>query len=140
MTADIVVTENPDVTIRAALLDLLIAYNDSKTKPGGLAPLAIVLNHRGDDRLIGGLWGRSTYDWLFIELLFVPEALRGSGYGRALLMKAEEIARARGCTGICLDSFDFQAPGFYQKLGYEIFATLESPERGFKRNYLRKSL
>jgi GNAT superfamily N-acetyltransferase len=110
MTPDIVVPENPDPAIRNALLDFLIAYNESKTGPSGLAPLAVVLKDPVTGRLLGGLWGRTVYDWLFVEFLIVPEDLRGQGLGTRLLQRAEEEAIARGCCGICLDSFDFQAP------------------------------
>jgi hypothetical protein len=39
-----------------------------------------------------------------------------------------------------LDSYDFQAPGFYQKLGYEVFAVLEDHPRHHRNYYLRKRL
>jgi GNAT superfamily N-acetyltransferase len=138
MNPDIVVPEKPDPQIRVALLDLMLAYNESKTGPSGFAPLAVMLKDHGSGELIGGLWGRTVYDWLFVEFLFVPEHLRGQGLGSTLLRKAEETALARDCIGVCLDSFDFQAPGFYRKLGYETVAALESPRRGFKRHILRK--
>jgi GNAT superfamily N-acetyltransferase len=35
--------------------------------------------------------------WLFVELLFVPESLRGKGIGAELLARAENEAIARGC-------------------------------------------
>jgi GNAT superfamily N-acetyltransferase len=129
MKPNILVSENPDPQIRAALSDLMLAYNESMTGPSGFAPFALVLEDPTSGGLIGGLWGRSVYDWLFVELLFVPEHLRGQGIGTILLRKAEEAAVARNCIGVCLDSFDFQAPGFYRKLGYEVVAVLESPRR-----------
>jgi ribosomal protein S18 acetylase RimI-like enzyme len=39
-----------------------------------------------------------------------------------------------------LSSYDFQAPGFYQKHGYEVFATLEDHPRHHRNYYLRKRL
>ena len=138
MNPVIVMPETPDPKIRAALSDLMLAYIESKAGPSGLGPFALVLENPASGELIGGLWGRSVYDWLFVEFLFVPEHLRGQGLGTALLRKAEEAARARGCIGVCLDSFDFLAPGFYRKLGYEVIAALESPRRGFKRHIFRK--
>ncbi len=138
MNPEIVVPENPDPGIRTAILGLLMAYNESKTGPSGFAPLALALEDRGSGELIGGLWGRSVYDWLFVEHLFVPGQLRGRGIGTALMRKAEDIALARECIGVCLDTFDFNAPGFYRKLGYEVIAALESPRRGFKRHIFRK--
>jgi GNAT superfamily N-acetyltransferase len=136
----ITLQENPDPDIRTALTGLMLAYNESKTGPSGFAPLALTLNDPATGTLIGGLWGRTVYDWLFVELLFVPESMRGQGIGSALLRRAEETALARECIGVCLDSFDFQAPDFYRKLGYEEFAALDSPRRGFKRHFLAKRL
>ena len=91
MNPEIVVLENPDPRIRTAILGLLIAFNESKTGPSGFAPVAMVLEDRSGE-LIGGLWGRSVYDWLFVEHLFVPEHLRGRGLGTALMRRAEELA------------------------------------------------
>ena len=97
MNPEIVIPENPDPRIRAAILGLLMTYNESKTGPSGFAPLAVVLEDRSSGELIGGLWGRSVYDWLFVEHLFVPEHLRGRGLGTALMRKAEEVASGREC-------------------------------------------
>jgi len=138
MTPAIVVRENPDPQIRATLMGLMMAYNESQTGPSGFAQLTVTLDDAVTGQTIGGLWGRTVYDWLFVEFLFVPERLRGRGLGTILLRKAEEAALARQCTGVCLDTFDFHAPGFYRKLGYEEFATLESPRRGFERHFFRK--
>lgn len=140
MTPAIILLQEPESQIRATLSALMLAYNESKTGPSGFAPLAVTLNDPAAGTLIGGLWGRTVYDWLFVELLIVPESLRGHGLGTALLSRAEEAARARGCIGVCLDSFDFQAPDFYRKLGYEEFAALDSPRHGFKRHFLAKRL
>jgi len=140
MTPAITVRETPDVQIRAILLDLMMTYNESKTGPSGFALLAVTLDDAKTGQVIGGLWGRTVYDWLFVEFLFVPEPLRGQGLGTALLRTAEEAAVARGCIGACLDTFDFNAPGFYRTLGYEEFAALDSPRLGFKRHFLLKRL
>ena len=138
MTPAITVRESPDAQIRSILLNLMMAYNESKTGPSGFALLAVTLDDAESGQLIGGLWGRTVYDWLFVEFLFVPEHLRGCGFGSTLLRTAEEIAIARGCIGVCLDTFDFNAPGFYRRLGYEEFAALHSPRRGFSRRFFRK--
>jgi GNAT superfamily N-acetyltransferase len=140
MTPAIVLRENPDPQIRAALMGLMMTYNESRTGPSGFALLAVTLDDPQTGQWIGGLWGRTVYDWLFVELLFVPEHLRGRGIGTTLLQKAEHEALARGCKGVCLDTFDFSAPGFYRKLGYEEFAALDSPRRGFSRHFFRKRI
>jgi N-acylglucosamine-6-phosphate 2-epimerase len=63
---------------------------------------------------------------------------RRQGYGTQLLHAAEQEARTRGCDQMVLSSFSFQAPGFYQKLGYEVFAVLEDHPRHHRHNYMRK--
>ena len=87
---------------------------------------------------IGGLWGRSAYEWLFVELLFVPEHLRGSGVGNSLMRQAEKIAQQRGCTGVWLDTFAFQALEFYKKLGYTVFGELKDHPLGISQYWLQK--
>lgn len=104
-----------------------------------MATLAVLIKDR-DDKTLGGLWGRTGFGWLFVELLFVPEGLRGQGLGAGLLSAAEVAARARGCHSAWLDTYDFQAPGFYQKLGYMEFGVLDDYPVGHKRRFLRKSL
>jgi ribosomal protein S18 acetylase RimI-like enzyme len=84
----------------------------------------------------GWIWCGSGY----ISALWVDERLRGQGVGTQLLLAAEQEARARGCQYMVLDSYNFQAPGFYQKLGYEVFAVLEDHPRNHRNYYLRKRL
>ena len=83
--------------------------------------------------LAGGLVAYTIQGWLFIKLLGVAEAARGNGIGRALLGKAEEHARETGLVGVYLDTFEFQAPRFYQELGYtecgRLPATGAAPQR-----------
>lgn len=93
MTPAIIVRENPDPQIRVTLSGLLMAYNERKTGPSDFAPLAVVSQDADSGELIGGLWGRTVYDWMFIEFLFVPEHLRGQGFGTTLLRKAARLHR-----------------------------------------------
>jgi GNAT superfamily N-acetyltransferase len=93
----------------------------------------------GDDRIEAGLDGLIEAGWLFVNNLWVTETLRSRKVGTALLREAERIAVERGCHSAFLDTFSFQAPGFYQKLGYEIFATLDYPPR-HKRHFLKRRL
>ena len=93
----------------------------------------------GDGRVEAGLDGLIEAGWLFVDNLWVAEALRGRGVGTTLMREAERVAVERGCHSAFLDTFSFQAPGFYQKLGYEIFATLDYPPR-HKRHFLKRRL
>jgi GNAT superfamily N-acetyltransferase len=65
--------------------------------------------------------------------------LRGRGVGRELMAQAEARAVERGCHAAWLDTFSFQARGFYEKLGYEEFGTLDYPPI-HKRYFMKKLL
>ena len=87
---------------------------------------------------MGGLHGYTHWGWLFISHLWVAEALRGQGYGTELVARAEHEAARRGCRRAYLDTYDFQALGFYQKRGYEVFGLLEGFPTGHRRYFLQK--
>lgn len=133
------VTDDPTLEDRAAVLAPLVEFNLRHAAPPNPRPLAILLKDE-DGNTIGGLWGRSIYDWLLVEFLAVPEAARGQGTGAALMRRAEEIAIERGCAGIWLDTFAFQTRGFYEKLGYSIFGQLDDHPKGSVRYFLSKRL
>jgi GNAT superfamily N-acetyltransferase len=124
---------------RQAILAPLRAYNQSKTGPLDHRGLAIELRDE-QGATIGGLWGGTSFGWLFIQLLAVPETLRGQGVGRALMAQAEAEAASRGCHAVWLDTFEFQARGFYERLGYTCFGQLENFPTGFARFFMQKSI
>jgi GNAT superfamily N-acetyltransferase len=124
---------------RALIEDALRAYNASSAPPANHLHLHIALKDSAG-AVIGGLVGFSSYEWLFISLLIVPEALRGQGLGRKLMEQAEQVARARKLTGVWLDTFDFQARPFYEKLGFTVFGELKDHPRGISQYWLQKRL
>jgi GNAT superfamily N-acetyltransferase len=139
MTYSIRETDVADDRLRAAIAGPLIAYNQAKTGRNDYRPLILAIDDE-DGRVIGGLWGRTVYDWLFVELLFVPDALRGRGVGSELMKRAEDAAISRGCHSAWLDTFDFQARPFYERLGYGCFAELPDYPAGSTRYFMKKVL
>jgi len=100
------------------------------------------LNLRADDpegQLAGGLSGYFVQGWLFVKLLAIVDGQRGSGIGRALMLKAEEITRQKGYAGIYLDTFTFQAPRFYESLGYVECGRLPEARGHAQRIWFAKS-
>ncbi len=76
-----------------------------------------------DGRMVAGIVAGSTFRTVEVEFLFVDEDFRGRGLGSALLRKVEEDARAAGMEHVLLNTYSFQAPGFYRKMGYtQLFA------------------
>jgi GNAT superfamily N-acetyltransferase len=90
--------------------------------------------------VIGGLWGISTFQWLHVEILFVPQAMRRQGVGSELMALAETEAQSWGYIGIYLDAFSFQAAFFYQKLGFSPYDVLDDCPPGHQRLLLQKRL
>ena len=125
--------------IEAAILAPLIAYNERVAGPARYEPLAVLLRDEGGE-VAGGLWAEAYYDWCFVRLLVVPEGARGQGLGRRLMGKVEDFALARGDAGIWLDTFSFQARGFYEKLGFSCFAELPGHPRDGARYFMSKRL
>jgi GNAT superfamily N-acetyltransferase len=120
------------------LPDRLEAFNE-KCWPGHQQwkPLAVFARER--ETIVAGLAGETYSGWLFIRYLWVSDALRGKGIGRELVAAAEGRAVERGCHSAWVDTFSFQAPGFYRKLGYEPFGELDYPP-DFRRIFFRKRL
>jgi GNAT superfamily N-acetyltransferase len=87
-----------------------------------------------------GLWGRSLWGSLYIDIMFVPEPLRRSGIGMSLLRQAEQEAMRRGCREMWTDTYAFQARSFYEKAGFTVFGHLDGPAPIFPRFFLRKKL
>ena len=136
---DIVLKDNPDRLAREVIASGLGQFNTSQAGPGEWRTLAILVQDEAG-LPIGGLWGVTSYGWLFIELLFLPPELRGQGLGAKLVAQAEAEALARGCHGAWLDTFEFQARGFYERLGYVLFGQLDDYPRGSARFFMKKSL
>jgi GNAT superfamily N-acetyltransferase len=89
-------------------------------------------------RVRGGLLGHVRWRWLYVAKLWVEDELRGVGFGRALVLAAEERGRARDCIGVYLDTFEYQARPFYEKLGYTLFGTLDGYPPGYRQFFLAK--
>ena len=130
-------TDTPDPRDREAIARALLAHNASFLGPLDSRPLAVLLRDP-DGGVIGGVWGRTALRWLFVEMIFVPEALRGRGVGAEVLGAAEAEARARGCLGVWLDTFSPSARDFYLKQGYEPFGEIGDYPPGHARYFLRK--
>ena len=116
-------------------------WEQNHTSQYAAAPLHIfVLNAQG--QVIGGLTGRthSIREWLEVSTIWVSEEWRHQGIGRALMVRAEEEARHRGCRYARLATSYFQAPSFYEKLGYIVYGTLENCPPGDKCFYFHKAL
>ena len=134
------ITVNPSEDERSAILRPLRAFNVAQAGDAQAEAVALLVRDEQSNEVIGGLYGEIFYRWLFIELLAIPEQARGQGTGSRLMQMAEALARDKGCVGIWLDTFDFQAPGFYQQHGFTEFGHLDDFPPEHKRFFFQKRL
>ncbi|WP_059359941.1 bifunctional GNAT family N-acetyltransferase/NUDIX hydrolase [Parachlamydia acanthamoebae] len=80
------------------------------------------------------------WEQLHIKFLFIEERYRGQGIGRYLMNHALEHGKKRGCHFAFVETMNFQAVEFYQRLGF----VTESSRGGYAKDtilhYLKKSL
>jgi GNAT superfamily N-acetyltransferase len=123
---------------RREILKGLRAFNTRTLGRFEFKPLSITLRHRG--AIVGGLCGETYLGWMFISLLWIADEFRGKGFGSKIMQAAEKEARRRGVKNAYVDTFSFQAPDFYEKLGYREFGRLDSFPAGFHRSWMTKAL
>ena len=121
------------------LEDRIYEFNSAATGIADGEWLAILVR---DDvgRIVAGIAGNTWGGCLEVRQLWVEESRRRHGLGTRLLEAAEQEARRRGCRQIVLTTFDFQAPAFYARHGFEVAAAIDDHPRGHRNLYLRKRL
>ncbi len=72
--------------------------------------------------------------------MFVEEPYRKKGYGHKLLRHVEEQAKADGLKHVFLNTYSFQAPGFYEKEGYRQLFKLENAFGEYSQYFFWKDL
>jgi GNAT superfamily N-acetyltransferase len=113
----------------------------SRDTIGPATPRLLVIPIRDNaGSAIGGLWAVSLFQWMHVEMLLVPEPMRGQGIGSALMAMAETEAENRGCLGMHVDTFSFQAGPFYEKMGFSLFGVLDDCPPGHRRLFFQKRL
>ncbi|WP_330175386.1 GNAT family N-acetyltransferase [Streptomyces sp. NBC_01498] len=103
-------------------------------------PLHVWLVDPSTGALAGGLTAHVWARWLHVDLLWVDERHRGSGLGTRLLSEAEDLARARGCLHARLETWDFQAPAFYRRQGYDLAGHIPDYPPGVTEFFFTKRL
>ncbi len=104
-------------------------------------PQYIRLNARdSESRVVGGLRAVVAMYWLRLEVLWVSDEWRGKGIGSRLLVEAERTARGLGAKNAALETFEWQASGFYARHGYEEVARMDKYIGDFFLAIMRKAL
>jgi len=120
----------------------LEAYNREQTdgeydEPG--TEIGLVLKSP-EGTVIGGITASTVFRVMHLEALWVAKEHRKQGHGSRLVMQAERIGYESGCVASQTQSFSFQAPEFYQKLGYQVLGIYDGYPDGITEYTLMKRL
>ncbi len=116
----------------------IIKYNYKKSKNDNLNPKIYKrkIKNEGfylydEGTLVGGTgFYIDEYNWIYIDILFIKEKYRRSGYGTKLIENIVEYAKIHKCTGIKAETWNFQAKPFYEKKGFELYGILKDHPKG----------
>lgn len=116
--------------IDAFLSDRIYEFNVTATGHADGLLLAVTMRDAANE-IIAGVSGYTWGGCCELTNVWVDEAHRGEGLGRELVLAAEAEAARRGCEQVVLMTHNFQAPGFYERLGYAQKYVIEGRPKGF---------
>jgi ribosomal protein S18 acetylase RimI-like enzyme len=93
-----------------------------------------------DGSVVGGITASTTLRVMHLEALWVAKEYRNLGHASRLVLQAERIGSEKGCIASQTQSFSFQAPGFYQKIGYRVLGIYDGYPDGITECTLMKRL
>lgn len=128
---------------QAALQDITFlraSLEGESAAHGFTRPVDLAAFVRRDGVVMGGVYGELRWDWLYIDLLWVDDSMRGQGMGQRLVQAIEQAALARSVERVYLATTSFQALPFYHHLGYTLFGALEDRPPGYNFYYLKKPI
>ncbi len=120
------------------LYDYCVRHAGEEMDYPGIAVHLVLRDEEG--RAVGGLEAYTTIRIMALEVLWIDSRYRGQGYGRELLTRAERIAREHGCISVSSHCLSFQSPGFFHRLGYGAFGSVDAYMDGHTEDLLIKRL
>ncbi|WP_271007733.1 GNAT family N-acetyltransferase [Paucibacter sp. B51] len=88
--------------------------------------------------LLVGASGRTEFQRLYVDYLWVREDLRGQGLGSACLRQIEAQALRRGCVDALIETLSDETAALYEHLGYVCISHVHDFVPGFTRHTLLK--
>ena len=116
--------------------DQLGVFNIKSTGFADYAPAHLLLRD-ADNKVRGGLLAYVWAKWLHVDTFWLPEDLRGQGWGTKLLEEAHRIGREKGAEAAWLDTFSWQARPFYERFGYEAVFEVSGFPPGHSRIFMQ---
>lgn len=132
-----ILSDVADAEVEKAIREPLVAYNIARFGESDKRELNITIRDEANT-VTGGLVGHTARGWLYVQLLFVPETMRGQGTASKLLAMAEDEARKRGCVGAYIDTMNPDALRTYERYGFTKIGTLGPLSSGQSITWLEK--
>ena len=136
----LVLTDAATPQDESVIRDGLGDYNFSKAGYRDYRPLAVLVTDPANGEVVGGLYGSTSMGLLRIDRFFLPEDLRKQGLGTRIIKEAEAEGARRGCSRAILSTLSFQAPGFYERQGWEVLGRVDCDPPGHTRFMMTKKL
>jgi ribosomal protein S18 acetylase RimI-like enzyme len=124
---------------KKVMVDGMLSYHASKGHPRKTVQYSVVLKDE-NKKVHGMVMVSFLWNGMHIESLWVDEPMRNRGLGSKLMKMVENEAVKRGCTIAYTDTFTWQAPEFYKKIGYVLYGKLEGFPDNNSLSYFRKDL
>jgi GNAT superfamily N-acetyltransferase len=140
MTPVITLTDRPNPNATSVIENGLAQFNREQAGYSDYRYLAVLVSDPETKQVLGGILGRTSLGICFLDVVFLPATLRGQNVGTRMMAEAEGEARRRGCRAVLLYTISFQAPGFYEKLGYRAFGRIDCHPPGTSRIFMVKDL
>lgn len=126
-----------------ALAAAVTAHGRALATGGDARPIACLVHRpgaNGTPLLVAGGHGRTEFQRLFVQHLWVDEALRRQGLASSVLQRLEDAARARGCVDAALETLSDDLAAWYGRRGWRSAALVPRWVGGFNRHILVKPL
>ena len=136
----LVLTDAATPQDESVIRDGLGDYNFSKAGYRDYRPLAVLVTDPANGEVVGGLYGSTSMGLLRVDRFFLPEDLRKQGLGTRIIKEAEAEGARRGCSRAILSTLSFQAPGFYERQGWEVLGRVDCDPPGHTRFMMTKKL
>lgn len=131
---------DPEKTDIAELYEGLDGFNQQQL-PGYTERRRLWTVRNDQGQLIAGLYARMQMNTLHVDYFWIAESERGNQLGSKLIAQVEAESRSQGIYRIYLDTYTFQAPGFYRKLGFnEVGRFIDFPTDGIDKVFFVKHL
>lgn len=136
----VLTNSKPSPEDKKVIVDGMLAYHANQGHPRKKRDFLTILIKDKKNSVLGGIIVTFLWNGMEIETLWTDESIRGKGYGTKLVEMVEEEALKKGCSIAYTNTFTWQAPEFYEKLGYTLYGKLDNFPKGNSLSYFYKEL